>query len=145
MATVRDLLTIKGSAVLSIGKETTVLDAALCMNQHRVGALVVIENGHIVGMFTERDVLRRVVAERRDPASAQVHEVMTSEVVCCTPDTSVEEARGSMKNRRIRHLPVVDNEGKLLGLVSIGDLNAHQATAQEQTIHMLHEYLYGRV
>ena len=145
MATIRDLLTIKGSEVVSIGKDATVLDAALRMNQHRVGAMVVLEGDRLVGMFTERDVLRRVVAERRDPATTLVSDVMTTEVVCCTPETSAEEARGSMKNRRIRHLPVVDSADKLIGLISIGDLNAHQNTAQEQTIHLMHEYLYGRV
>jgi CBS domain-containing protein len=145
MATVKELLVIKGSHVLSVAQEATVLDAALLMNDHRVGALVVTGAGRILGIFSERDVLRRIVAERRDPATTRVEEVMTREVVCCTPETSVDEARGSMKNRRIRHLPVVDGGQQLVGLISIGDLNAHQATAQEQTIHLLHEYLYGRV
>ena len=70
---------------------------------------------------------------------------MTVELVCCSPKTSLEEAPGVMKNRRIRHLPVLDSDGRLLGLVSIGDLNAHQEHAQEQHIHLLNEYLYGRV
>jgi len=145
MISVKEILAIKGSHVLSIGKNATVLDAALLMNDHRVGALVVIDGDRIEGMFSERDVLRRIVAERRDPAITRVAEVMTKEVVCCTPETGLEEARGSMKNRRIRHLPVVDGGQRLVGLISIGDLNAHQATAHEQTIHLLHEYLYGRV
>ncbi len=145
MVTVREILAKKGSEVLTIGKEATVLDAALLMNERRVGALVVAEEERIVGMFTERDVLRRVVGERRDPATTPVHEVMTVEVVCCTIETTLDEARGAMMNRRIRHLPVVDADNRLRGLISIGDLNAHQATSQEQTIHLLHEYLYGRV
>ena len=145
MASVRDILATKGSQVLTIGKDATVLEAALLMNEHRVGALVVTEAGRIVGMFTERDVLRRVVGERRDPVTTPVSTVMSTEVVCCTPETSVEEARGAMKNRRIRHLPVADGDGKILGLISIGDLNAYQTTSQEHTIYMLHEYLYGRV
>ena len=70
---------------------------------------------------------------------------MTSEVVCGTLDTTLEEAGGAMKNRRFRHLPVVDDDGRLLGLVSIGDLNAFQQADQEQTIFMMNEYLYGRV
>ena len=70
---------------------------------------------------------------------------MTMEVLCCTLETTLEEVRGVMKNRRIRHLPVVDGDHRLEGLVSIGDLNAHEATSQEQTIYLLHEYLYGRV
>jgi CBS domain-containing protein len=115
------------------------------MNDHKVGAVVVADEGRLVGMFTERDVLRRVVGERRDPVTTLVGAVMTSEVVCCTPETSIEEARGAMKNRRIRHLPVVDGEGHLMGMISIGDLNAYHVNSQEQTIHLLHEYLYGRV
>ncbi len=145
MVTVREILARKGSEVLTIGKEATVLEAALLMNERRVGALVVAEEGRIVGMFIERDVLRRIVGERRDPASTPINEVMTTEVVCCTTQTTLEEARGAMMTRRIRHLPVVDAENRLQGLISIGDLNAHQATSQEQTIHLLHEYLYGRV
>ena len=96
-------------------------------------------------MFTERDVLRRVVGERRDPAATTVADVMTVEVVCCTPETTIEEARGAMMNRRIRHLPVVDGDRRLHGLISIGDLNAWHLDTQEQTIHLLNEYLYGRV
>jgi len=145
MVTVQELLARKGSHVITVGADATVLDAALVMNEHRVGAVVVVEEGKIQGMFTERDVLRRVVGERRDPTQTVVSEVMTRDVFCCTPQTGLEEARGTMKNRRIRHLPVVDGDNRLLGLISIGDLNAHEATAQEQTIHLLQEYLYGRV
>ena len=144
MATARDILAGKGAHVWTIGKGATVLQAALLMNEHKIGALVVLEQDQIAGMFTERDVLRRVVAEQRDPARTPVAEVMTDEVICGTFETSIEEARGAMKNRRIRHLPLVDDDRRLLGLISIGDLNAYQADGQEQTIHMLHEYLYGR-
>jgi CBS domain-containing protein len=144
MGTVREILTRKGTQVWSVGKEATVLDAALLMNEHRVGALVVLEEGRVAGMFTERDVLRRIVAAQRDPATTRVAEVMTEEVVCGTLETSIDEARGAMKNRRIRHLPLVDGDRRLLGLISIGDLNAHEANDHEQTIHLLQEYLYGR-
>jgi CBS domain-containing protein len=145
MAKVRDILARKGSQVLCVGRDATVLDAALLMNEHKIGGLVVTDAGRVVGMFTERDVLRRVVGERRDPATSRVAEVMTVDVVCCTPETTIEEARGAMMTRRIRHLPVCDGDGRLHGLISIGDLNAHQAVAQEYTIHLLEEYLYGRV
>jgi CBS domain-containing protein len=144
MTTVMALLAVKGSHVLTIGKDATVLDAALLMNEHKVGALVVTTGDDIAGMFTERDVLRRVVGEQRDPVRTRVEEVMTADVFCCTPETTIEEARGAMKNRRIRHLPVVDGHRRLCGLISIGDLNAHQMTSQEHTIHLMHEYLYGR-
>jgi CBS domain-containing protein len=146
MAQVRDLLERKGSHVLTTGPEATVLRAAALMNQHRVGSLVVVagEGGRVVGMFTERDVLQRVVAARRDPASTRVGEVMTAEVVCCSPETTVDEARGVMRDRRVRHLPVADPDGRLYGLVSIGDLNAHSQAAHEQTVLLLTEYIQGR-
>lgn len=145
MATLRDILCGKSqTAILTIQQSNTVLDAVHRMNQHSVGALIVIgDEGGMVGMFTERDVLRRVVGAHRDAATVPVAEVMTTQVVCGCPATSVDEARVVMKNHRVRHLPVTDGEGGVLGLVSIGDLNAHQAESQETTIHYLHEYVLG--
>jgi CBS domain-containing protein len=145
MATVREILGRKGTQVFTISPAATVLDAASVMNEYHIGSLVVIENGTVIGMFTERDVLRRVVGEQRDPATTAVGEVMTTEVVCCTLETTIDEARGAMMTRRVRHLPVVDGGRHLQGLVSIGDLNAHLADDQEHTIYLLQEYLYGRV
>jgi CBS domain-containing protein len=145
MTQIRELLERKGSHVLTIGPSASVLRAALVMNEHRVGALVVVEEGRVVGMFTERDVLVRVVAERRDPEATRVGTVMTTAVVCSAPETTVDEARGVMRDRRIRHLPVADADGRLLGLISIGDLNAQLQAAQEQTVFLLTEYIHGRV
>ncbi|HEX3314090.1 MAG TPA: CBS domain-containing protein [Gemmataceae bacterium] len=144
MSTVQEILNVKGTHVLSIGLRATVLDAAVLMNDNKIGALVVIDHGQVVGIFTERDVLRRVVAERRDPADAMVEEVMTADVVCCEPRTSLDEASSVMKQRRIRHLPVCGPNNSLAGLVSIGDLNAYHSYVQETTIHQMHEYLHGR-
>ena len=144
MAQVRDILKHKGTQVATVGPSATVLAAATLMNEQRIGSLVVLDGGRIVGMFTERDVLRRVVGEQRDPVRTKVEEVMTTDVFSCTPQTSVDEARAAMRDRRVRHLPVVDGEGDLAGMVSIGDLNAHLAASQEQTIFLLNEYLYGR-
>ena len=144
MATVRDILAKKGPHVCTTGPGATVLQATLIMAEHQVGSLLVLEGERVAGIISERDVLLRVVAEQRDPARTTVGEVMTTEVSACHPDTPLEDARAAMKNRRIRHLPVADGDSRLLGLVSIGDLNAHQTTSQEQTIHMMHEYLYGR-
>ena len=79
MATVRDLLAVKGTQVLSIGPEATVLDAALLMNEHKVGSLVVMSGGQLIGIVTERDILHRVVATRRDPGTTPVLDVMTSQ------------------------------------------------------------------
>src|SRR5437588_152747 len=99
MSTVREILAKKGSQMWTIGTDATVLQAASLMNEHKIGALIVMDAGRVAGMFTERDVLCRVVGEQRDPAQTRVHEVMTTEVACCTPETSLEEARGAMKNR----------------------------------------------
>ena len=145
MAVLRDLLAVKGNHLVSIGPRASALDAAVLMNDHKIGALVVIEEGRLVGIFTERDVLRRIVADRRDPAETPVDEVMTREVVGCSPDTSVDAASTIMKERRVRHLPIIDDAGDLMGMVSIGDVNAFHSSKQEQTIHHLQEYLYGRV
>jgi CBS domain-containing protein len=144
MAQVRELLDRKGSHVWTVGPGATVLEAAVAMNEHRVGSLVVVEGGRVAGILTERDVLVRVVADRRDPAATRVAEVMTAEVVCCSPETTLDEARGAMRDRRIRHLPVAGADGRLLGLISIGDLNAQLQAAQEQTLFLLTEYIHGR-
>jgi CBS domain-containing protein len=145
MAKVQDILQLKGSQILTMHPDAAVVDAAILMNDHKVGSVVVSDHGRIAGIFTERDVLRRVVAEKRDPSTTKIGEVMTRDVVCCDIDTPIEEARSVMKNRRIRHLPVVDSQQQLLGLVSIGDLNAYRLNGQEVHIHLLQEYLYQRV
>jgi CBS domain-containing protein len=144
MGTVQDILATKGPHVQSIGLGASVMDAALLMNEHKIGCLVVMDAGRVVGMFSERDILRRVVGERRDPVATVVAEVMTREVLCCRRATQLEEARGVMKNRRIRHLPVLDDNECLCGLISIGDLNAHTMHDHESTIYVLQEYIQGR-
>ena len=143
MSTIKQILSHKGSQVLSISPQASVLDAALLMNEHKIGALVVLDHGKVAGIFTERDVLRRVVAERLDSATVKVGDAMTREVICCRPQTDLEEARGVFMKRRIRHLPVVEEDGQLHGMISIGDLNAWDRDGQQRTIHYLHEYLYG--
>jgi CBS domain-containing protein len=158
MATVADVLARKGRRVLSVSPTATVLEATQLMNRHKVGALVVTEGqeeldvsigsggcDRVVGMFTERDVLTRVVVEQRDPARTLVEEVMTADVAYCRPDAMLEEVGAMMRGRRIRHLPVCDDEGQLRGLISIGDLNAWHADGQETEIHYLQEYIHGRV
>ena len=145
MSTVGNVLKNKSPEIHTISPDSTVLDATQKMNEHGIGALVVTEGDRVVGMFTERDVLRRVVSSERSPNSIQVGEVMTQEVVCCGPKEDVDEVRAVMKNRRIRHIPVCDGEGSLKGLISMGDLNAFDASSQEATIQFLNEYIYGRV
>ena len=146
MSKVADILANKDGAVVTIGENETVLSATRTMNDHKIGALVVTDGeGHVVGMFTERDVLRRVVAEQQDPGGIVVARVMTSEVVVCEADMPLEDCRQLMRDRRIRHLPVVNAEGKLQGMVLIGDLNAQLANHHEIEIRYLSEYIHGRV
>jgi len=145
MGHIRDILRTKGSQVHSIGTTAAVLEAVHYMNQHRIGAVVITEEDRVAGIFTERDVLRSVVEDPRRPAEIPVVEVMTRNVICCTPELPLDEASRIMKDRRIRHLPVCETDGRLLGLVSIGDINAYHASDQEATIHFLHDYLYGHV
>ncbi len=141
MPTVEAILQRKGRQVHSVPHDATVLEAARRMNEHRIGALVVVRENKVVGIFTERDVLNRVVAARRDPATTRVEEVMSSPVACCSPQTTRAECRHVMRERRIRHLPVVDDE-KLVGIVSIGDINADEGEEQQQTIRYLYDYIY---
>ncbi len=146
MTTLNEILREKaGQPLHGINQDATVLEAVQMMNELSIGALIVRHQGNMVGIFTERDVLRQVVGRQRDPAGVRVADVMTTRVICCTPATSIEEARELMKTRRIRHLPILDAEGEVVGVVSIGDLNAHLTTHHEVTIHYLHEYLHGRV
>ena len=145
MATVSDLLQAKAERpVLTIEQGETVLSATQRMNEHSVGALLVTDGGRLCGIFTERDVLRRVVAAQRNPAETHVADVMTTNMACCSPETSVDDARSIFKTHRIRHLPVVRGDGGLVGMISIGDLNAHLANDREVTLHFLNEYLHGR-
>ncbi len=142
MPKVRDLLKRKGSDVVTIDLEATVLDAAKKMNERRIGAVVVMQDEKIVGIFTERDVMNRVVAPLRDPAATRVRDVMTAKVAFCTPETPLEECRTAMTRHKIRHLPVVE-DNKLAGLLSSGDLLARELAAQDETIRYLHEYMQG--
>lgn len=146
MGTISDILKNKQDRpIQTVGQHETVLAATKRMNEHSIGALIVTDDSGMVGIFTERDVLRRVVAEERTPATVPVADVMTRQVACCTPETTIDEAQSVMKQYRVRHLPVVSTHGELLNLISIGDINAHHATHQEVTIHFMNEYMLGRV
>lgn len=144
MPLVQDVLFQKGTKVHSTVPNATVTDAVHQMNQHKVGALVVMEDGKVIGMFTERDVLRRIVGEGKDPATTFVGEVMTAEVVCCDLRADLDEVASLMKHRRIRHVPVCSDGGMIEGMISMGDVNAHNASTQQATIHFLNDYIYGR-
>jgi len=141
MAIVRDILSKKGRDVVTLTGAATVLDASQLMTERGIGAVLVVDDGALAGIFTERDVLRRVVAERRDPATTPLREVMTGSVLTCTPQTTFEECRAVMTARRIRHLPVIGADG-LCGIVSIGDVLAFQMDEQQATIQQLNSYVF---
>jgi CBS domain-containing protein len=143
MATVSEILNKKGSRVESIGPDATAYEAARRMTDCKIGCLVVIENDRVCGIVSERDLLQRLVAEKRNAETTQVRDIMTAQVRCCHADTPIAEVRYVMMDRRIRHLPVVDESEKLRGIISIGDVNALEAQNQELEIHLLHEYIYG--
>jgi len=142
MATVQAVLARKGGQVVSAGVTDSVLTAASLMNERGIGGLVVLDGDRVAGMFTERDILRRVVAMRRDPATTLLRDVMTTPVAFCRRETTLAECRGVMTEKRIRHLPVVDDKG-VCGIVTIGDLMAHEVTDHEATIQYLNEYFFG--
>jgi len=145
MGTVRDLVEprrAEGAGVVTIGPDASVFDAARLMNEHRIGALVVIDGkGAVIGIFTERDVLQRVVAAGRSPQSTRIKEVMTEDVIVCQPETRCDDVRTLMKSKRIRHVPIVADGGELIGMVSIGDLNMAEVKDLSDTVGYLSEYM----
>ncbi len=145
MPEVQAIVCKKKAAVRTIDPQATVLEASQLMNQHQIGALIVIEGGRVAGIFTERDVMRRIVVERRDPATVLVAEVMTRTVVTCRTHTKLATARKLFLERRVRHLPVMDAADQLVGMISIGDLNAWELDGQECKIAALEEVIYGMV
>lgn len=141
MATVRDILARKGSEVVTASPDQTVLEAAQLMNSRGIGAVVVTEKEEIRGIFTERDVLRRIVAEAREPSTTRLRDVMTTSLATTATEMTVDECAELMTRRRIRHLPVIRN-GQLAGVVTIGDLLAYQLSEQATTIAHLNSYVY---
>ena len=142
MATVHSILSRKGNEVVSIEADQSVLAAANRMNERGIGGLVVIEDGRMIGIVTERDIMRKVVAAERNPSLTPVREVMTSPVACCRPETTLLECRSVMTDKRIRHLPVVDDRG-LRGIVTIGDLMAQEVGEHQATVEYLSSYIFG--
>lgn len=147
MALIQDILTIKGSKVYTITPDATVYEAVARMNQHKLGALVVVNRDdphEPIGIFTERDVMRRVVGQLRYADLVVVGEVMTRDMVTCSPNLPIDEAAAIMQDQRIRHLPVLDDNSRLCGMLSIGDINAWHVSRANATISELNEYILGR-
>ena len=143
MSRVADVLSHKGREVHTTGRESTTLEALEKMVRHNVGALVVIAGDETAGIFTERDFLRRVVLQGRDPKATRVHEVMTQRLVCTDPDRAVEDCMAVMTQERIRHLPVVAG-GRLAGIISIGDVVRHLSAERHVEIRYLTDYITGK-
>lgn len=142
MKTVRDILQVKGADIWRIPFEATVLDALRLMAEKQVGALVVVDGTKPVGVISERDYARKVILHGRASPSTLVKEIMTSPVVFTHPDQPIEECMAIMTDKRIRHLPVMD-EGKLAGIISIGDLVKTIIAEQKFTIEQLERYIMG--
>jgi CBS domain-containing protein len=138
-----EVLRQKGSVVHSIAADATVAAAVRRMNQESIGALLVTDGDRVVGIFTERDVLRRVVDGGREIATTKVGDVMTQSIASVRAATTIEEAMAIMTEKRCRHLPVMEG-GRAVGMVSIGDLTKWIVKDQEVAIHELVEYIQGK-
>jgi CBS domain-containing protein len=143
MARVSDILRGKGNEVLQIEATETVFEAIKQMVQANVGSILVTDGRQIVGIMTERDYLRKITLEGRTSRDTQVGEIMSSPLVYVTPQTTIEECMAVMTDRRIRHLPVVE-EDDVVGVVSIGDVVKYQSREQSFQIQYLTDYISGR-
>jgi signal-transduction protein with cAMP-binding, CBS, and nucleotidyltransferase domain len=120
---VGDVLELKAnnSVIRTVAPDILVFDTVRMMNQHKIGSVVVIENGRVVGIFTERDVLMRIVAADRNPHSTRVDQVMTGDPICVTRSMLAKDVMANAMQKRCRHFPMIE-DGQLIGLISIGDL-----------------------
>ena len=142
MAIVRQILQTKGYDVYSVTPEATILDALKEMERRGIGAVLVMSGDKVQGIFSERDYARRGVLKGRD-VSTPVEQVMTKTVYYVSPAESVEECMAQMADKKIRHLPVVE-DGKVVGLISVGDVVNAIITDQKSLIHGLENYILGR-
>jgi CBS domain-containing protein len=127
--------------VYTIPQGSSILDAARMMNEHHIGSLIATDTfGDVSGIVSERDILTRVVASERSPTETIVSDVMTSDLISCTPATPIAQAKDMMRQKRIRHLPVIDN-GSLVGMISIGDLNAASNADLTIEVKAMREYI----
>ncbi|HZW99751.1 MAG TPA: CBS domain-containing protein [Trueperaceae bacterium] len=142
--TVRQLVQDKGAAVYTVSPDTSVFGALEVMAERDVGALVVVDDGGVAGVFSERDYARKVILLGRGSRDLPVRDVMTRDVVTVTPEQTVADCMQLMTQHRIRHLPVLA-EGRLAGIVSIGDVVKAVMSEQEFLIEQLQEYISGSV
>jgi CBS domain-containing protein len=141
---VSSLLHHKGSNVWHVSPDTTVFDAIKLMADKNIGALPVMSQGMLVGIFTERDYTRKIALMGKTSRDTRVQEVLSGKVICVAPGDSIEDCMRLMTDNRIRHLPVVAGD-KLLGIISIGDLVNWIISAQNSAIEQMEQYIAGGV
>jgi CBS domain-containing protein len=141
MVTVAQLLGRKPRAIYSVTAEAPVLEAIRLMAEHSVGALLVMQGARLEGIVSERDYARKVILKGRSSSDTPVRQIMTAEVITVGPDSSAQQCMQIMTDRRVRHLPVVD-DGRVLGVLSIGDLVRAVLAEQAQTIEQLENYIH---
>jgi len=138
---VRTILGTKGSNVVTIRQQATILDACRLLSEHRIGALPVVDDdGQVVGIFSERDAVRALARQGSSALGLTLSDVMTRDVLTCKSEDSLDDIMAVMTDRRVRHLPVVEG-GKLVGIVSIGDVVKHRLEQVELEVDSLREYV----
>jgi CBS domain-containing protein len=143
MATVNHMLTNKGRDVYTISPDATVLDALREMADRDVGALVVTEGDEIVGIFSERDYARKIALLGKSSRETPVGDIMTRDVICVTANQSADKCMAIMTDKRVRHLPVLDDDDRLAGLISIGDVVKAIISEQQVMINHLEDYIHS--
>ncbi|MFO7664985.1 MAG: CBS domain-containing protein [Chloroflexota bacterium] len=143
MATVSQMLTGKDSEVYTITPDAKVFDALALMAEKDIGALVVTEADRVAGIFSERDYARKIVLLGKTSRETPVREIMTPEVICVTQNQSADKCMAIMTDKRIRHLPVLDGEGRLVGVISIGDVVKTIISEQQVMINHLEDYIHS--
>jgi CBS domain-containing protein len=141
---VSTILKEKGREIWSIAPDATVYNALQTMAEKGVGALLVLENGQIVGVLSERDYARKIILRGKSSRETPVSEIMNSPAITISQDCPVDEAMRTMTEHRVRHLPVLDGGGTLAGVISIGDLVKWIITSHEKTIEQLKSYISGQ-
>jgi CBS domain-containing protein len=140
MGTVRNILQTKGNAVYTVSPETSVYDALEKLEDNNLGSLVVVENGKLIGIFTERDYARKVILKGRSSKETHVRDIMTERPMFVTPDSSIDVCMQLMSSKSFRHLPVLDND-QLVGVISIGDLVKYIIREKDFIIENLEHYI----